>query len=73
MTSDVPVTIKLDQFLKLTGIVDTGGQAKLLIQGGTVSVNGEVELRRGRKLVCGDVVDVDGERFSVELNESAED
>jgi len=52
--------LRLDQFLKLRGIADTGGQAKLLIQGGEVRVNGEVENRRRRKLVAGDVVEVDG-------------
>jgi ribosome-associated protein len=52
--------LRLDQFLKLRGIADTGGQAKLLIQGGEVRVNGEVETRRRRKLVAGDVVKVDG-------------
>ena len=70
MTSDEePVTIKLDQFLKLTGVVDTGGQAKLLIQGGEVQVNGQIETRRGRKLKPGDVVELDGESFEVEREE----
>ena len=48
--------IRLDQFLKLQGIAATGGQAKVLIQDGEVTVNGQVETRRGRKLVPGDVV-----------------
>lgn len=52
-------TIKLDQFLKLAQIVDSGGQAKHLIQAGFVRVNGEVETRRGRKLRHGDVVLID--------------
>ena len=69
MTSDEAITIKLDQFLKLTGAVDTGGQAKLLIQGGEVLVNNEVETRRSRKLKPGDVVDLDGESFVVEREE----
>lgn len=69
MSPDAPVTIKLDQFLKLTGAVDTGGQAKLLIQGGEVQVNGEVETRRGRKLRPGDVVELDGESFEVEYED----
>ena len=69
MTSNEAVTIKLDQFLKLTGAVETGGQAKLLIQGGEVLVNNEVETRRGRKLKPGDVVDLDGESFLVEREE----
>ena len=53
-------SLRLDQFLKLCGIADTGGQAKLLIQGGEVLVNGELETRRRRKLVGGDVVAFDG-------------
>ena len=56
--------LRLDQFLKLRGIADTGGQAKLLIQSGEVQVNGEVETRRRRKLVVGDVVKVGGIAYS---------
>ncbi len=55
-------TLRLDQFLKLSGIAGTGGQAKLLIQSGEVQVNGRVETRRRRKLVVSDVVEVDGTR-----------
>ncbi len=66
MTSEDVSTIKLDQFLKLTGAVGTGGQAKAVIQGGEVRVNGEVEVRRGRKLSAGDVVEFEGESFEVE-------
>jgi ribosome-associated protein len=58
-------TIRLDQFLKLMQVVPTGGQAKLKIQAGEVSVNGAVERRRGRKLRPGDVVRVDGREFRV--------
>jgi ribosome-associated protein len=58
--------IKLDQFLKLTGIASTGGQAKLMINDGNVKVNGTVETRRGRKLVGSDEVIVDGKTFQVE-------
>lgn len=59
-------SIKLDQFLKLKGLVVTGGQAKLLIQAGEVRVNGQIETRRGRKLVKGDRVATMGETFVVE-------
>ncbi|MGA7936257.1 MAG: RNA-binding S4 domain-containing protein [Kovacikia sp.] len=62
-----PDTIKLEQFLKLMGVVQTGGQAKLLIQSGQVKVNGKLETRRGRKLVGGDRVSTLGETFKVEL------
>lgn len=58
--------IKLDQYLKLMGIAQTGGQAKMLIQAGQVQVNGTVETRRGRKLVKGDRVSTMGETFQVE-------
>lgn len=59
-------TIKLDQFLKVVGMVQSGGQAKLLIQAGEVKVNGAVETRRGRKLILGDRVYTMGNTFSVE-------
>lgn len=58
-------TIKLDQFLKLAGVVESGGQAKHLILEGLVKVNGEVEKRRGRKLHHGDRVEVKGEEMVV--------
>lgn len=65
-------TIKLDQFLKLVNAVETGGQAKVLIQGGEVKVNGAVETRRRRTLVAGDVVELAGESFTVELDKLSE-
>ncbi len=52
--------IKLDQFLKWVGVVQTGGEAKLLIQSGEVKVNGKLEMRRGRKLTMGDRISVTG-------------
>ena len=58
--------MKLDQFLKFEGIVGTGGEAKLRIQRGDVQVNGAIELRRGRQLIPGDQVEVDGRLLSVE-------
>ena len=58
--------LRLDQFLKLSGITDTGGQAKLLIQSGEVKVNGEPETRRRRKLVLGDVIEVDGKHYALD-------
>ena len=59
-------TLRLDQFLKLSGIAGTGGHAKLLVQSGEVQVNGEVETRRRRKLAVGDVVEVDGKAYSLD-------
>ncbi len=58
--------IKLDSFLKGINIVGSGGEAKLIIADGLVSVNGEVETRRGRKLYPGDRVTLDGQDFFVE-------
>jgi ribosome-associated protein len=52
-------TIRLGQLLKLAGLVDSGSDAKVLLAGGEVSVNGEPETRRGRTLRVGDVVRLD--------------
>lgn len=57
--------IKLDQFLKFAGAVSNGGEAKMLIADGYASVNGETELRRGRKLRAGDEVEFNGTLFKV--------
>jgi ribosome-associated protein len=66
MSADEPSTIRLDQFLKLSGVVSTGGQAKLLIQDGVVTVNGQIETRRRRQLKQGDVVEFDDYQLTVE-------
>lgn len=61
--ADVPIrddSIRLGQFLKLAGLIDSGSDAKAVIGDGLVCVNGEVEVRRGRQLHDGDVVDLDG-------------
>jgi ribosome-associated protein len=66
--TDVPVRddmIRLGQFLKLANLVESGGEAKPLIAEGSVTVNGEVETRRGRQLVSGDVVAVGGQSARV--------
>ena len=60
---DVPIDgdmIRLGQFLKLADLIDSGGEAKMAIASGDVTVNGEVDLRRGRQLHPGDVVEVQG-------------
>ena len=59
--------IRLDQFMKIQGMVGTGGQAKLVIQGGEVLVNGAVEMRRKKKLKQGDEVTFNGETLVVEF------
>jgi len=62
--------IKLDSFLKAVNMVGSGGEAKLLIADGLVMVNGEVELRRGRKLYPGDLVALGGKSFKIEKHRS---
>jgi ribosome-associated protein len=58
-------SLRLDHFLKRSGLAGTGGQAKLVVQDGLVRVNGEVETRRRRKLAAGDVVEFEGHRLVV--------
>ncbi|UQU68244.1 RNA-binding S4 domain-containing protein [Couchioplanes caeruleus] len=65
---EVPIggdMIRLGQFLKLADLIDTGGEAKVLIAVGDVTVNGEVDTRRGRQLHPGDVVAVRGRTVRV--------
>lgn len=57
--------IKLGQALKLAGLVSSGVEAKMFIQDGLVTVNGEVDTRRGRKLCPGDVFDFEGNEVKV--------
>ncbi len=69
MSSDEAIsesrTLCLDQFLKLSSIAETGGHAKVMIQGGEVKVNGAIETRRRRKLAPDDVVEVGGDKWLV--------
>ena len=55
--------IRLGQLLKLAGVVDSGGEAKLLLGSGSVAVNGEAETRRGRRLHPGDTVTLAGDEL----------
>lgn len=67
-TEDVPIggdMIRLGQFVKFAGILDSGGEVKEAIADGLVVVNGEVDRRRGRQLAIGDVVGFEGRRFRV--------
>lgn len=59
--------IRLDGFLKIQGMASTGGQAKMLIQDGMVDVNGETEVRRGKKLRHGDTVQLRGDAAALEV------
>jgi ribosome-associated protein len=70
VTTPEAAPITLDQFLKTTGLVGTGGQAKIAIQEGYVTVNGELETRRRRKLALGDVIVVDNEHKFVVTEEA---
>ena len=58
--------IKLGQALKAAGYVESGVEAKEVIQDGLVTVNGEVDTRRGRKLYDGDIVNFDGDEIKIE-------
>ncbi|MDO4599541.1 MAG: RNA-binding S4 domain-containing protein [[Ruminococcus] gnavus] len=58
--------IKLGQALKAAGLVESGVEAKEVIQDGLVTVNGEVDTRRGRKLYPGDVAGFDGQEIKIE-------
>ena len=58
--------IKLGQALKAAGLVESGVEAKEVIQDGLVKVNGEVDTRRGKKLYDGDIVSFDGTDIKIE-------
>lgn len=58
--------IKLGQALKAANLVESGVDAKNMIKDGLVRVNGEVDIRRGRKLYAGDIVDFNGEQIKIE-------
>ncbi|HEY8654252.1 MAG TPA: RNA-binding S4 domain-containing protein [Dermatophilaceae bacterium] len=65
---EVPIhddMIRLGQLVKLAGVADDGAHARALIEGGEVSVDGEVELRRGRQVRPGSTVEVAGTRIRV--------
>jgi ribosome-associated protein len=58
-------SIRLGQFLKLAGYVDSGSDARPLLETESVTVNGEIETRRGRQLVRGDVVSLDDDEVRI--------
>ena len=58
--------IKLGQALKAAGLVESGVDAKFVVQDGLVKVNGVVETQRGKKLVDGDIIEFDGEKIKIE-------
>lgn len=57
--------IKLGQALKLADLVDSGVEAKMVIQDGQVLVNGETEYQRGKKLHDGDMIEFDGSQVKI--------
>jgi ribosome-associated protein len=73
MTTPAPIddvsiggdAIRLGQFLKFAGVLDSGGDVKEAIIDGLVTVNGEVDRRRGRQLQIGDIVAFEGRRVRV--------
>lgn len=60
--------IKLGQALKLAGLVESGVDAKFAIQDGKVSVNGQTQLQRGKKLYDGDIIEYKGNQIKITVN-----
>jgi ribosome-associated protein len=68
---DLPIrgeSIRLGQALKLSGLAESGGEARALVEDGAVTVNAEVETRRGRQLRHGDVVAVGDDALRIEAS-----
>jgi ribosome-associated protein len=68
---DLPIrgeSIRLGQALKLSGLAESGGEARALVEDGAVTVNAEVETRRGRQLRHGDVVAVGDDVLRIEAS-----
>ena len=61
--------IKLDQFLIFVNLVSSGFEAKMIIKDGQVKVNGEVELRRGKKLHDGDQIECEGNLYCINAHQ----
>ncbi len=59
--------IDLYKLLKFEGLVSSGGEAKAVVDEGLVTVNGDIETRKRRKINSGDVVEFAGERFRIQL------
>lgn len=68
---DLPIrgeSIRLGQALKLSGVAESGGEARAMVEDGAVTVNAEVETRRGRQLRHGDIVAVGGDVLRIEAS-----
>ena len=61
--------VELHKILKFEGMVPSGGVAKLAIESGDVFVNGEVETRKRKKIVAGDVIEFNGEKIRLVVAE----
>lgn len=59
-------SINLGQFLKFSGVISNGGEAKIFLQENDIRVNKVDEKRRGRKLFSGDIVEINGEEYCIE-------
>jgi len=59
--------VELFKLLKFEGLVSSGGEAKMVVAQGMVILNGEVETRKRKKVVAGDVIEFNGEQMLVEL------
>jgi len=59
--------VELFKLLKFEGLAMTGGEAKMLIDEGAVLVNGQIEMRKRRKMLAGDVFEFNGENYVLEL------
>jgi ribosome-associated protein len=59
--------VELFKILKFEGIAASGGEAKSLVADGQVSVNGQVETRKRKKIVSGDIIELAGEKFLIQL------
>lgn len=60
--------VDLYKLLKFEGLAASGGEAKALIAHGQVKLNGDIETRKRKKIVAGDVVEFDGETYTVSLS-----
>lgn len=61
--------IALYQILKFEALVSSGGEAKVAIDDGRVLVNGEVETRRRKKIIAGDIIEFEKQQFKIVLNQ----
>lgn len=59
--------IKLGQFLKLIGVADSGAHAKILLEDGLVKVNNTVEIRRGKKVYNGDIIEIENKTYTIDF------